>query len=314
MIKWILSEIRPESMKAKKTKEKQEPVERKIENLCPEPSGILLIIGGKENKGENEPENKKKPENFKRLEVLQTFKNLINKKDPMVEVVTTSSGEGKESFEDYKKVFAELGINSVGHIHHILRQEVLDDPLTERLKSADAVFFSGGDQLKLTSIYGGTAFLQVLKERYITDKIIIAGTSAGAMAMSTPMIYAGNDEVQELGGEIKITTGLEFLKDVCIDTHFVHRGRFVRMSQVVATNPTCVGIGIEEDTAIIVSNGLDVEVVGTGLVIVLEGLAVSEVNIEDFTKSKPVTIKNLTMHLLSSGNKYRIQQTNPPHK
>jgi cyanophycinase len=272
------------------------------------------VIGGKENKGEDGPLNKKKPEDFERLQVLETFKKLIHKKDPHVEVITTSTSEGEESFKDYKKVFAEIGLKNVGHIHHNLRQEVVDNPLSERIMAADAFFFAGGNQLKYTSIYGGTEFLLRLKERYIHDKIVIAGTSAGAMAMSTPMIYAGNDEVQELGGEIKVTTGLEFLRDVCIDTHFVHRGRFVRMAQVIATNPTCIGIGVEEDTAIIVRNGVEVEVVGTGLVIIIEGFSVSESSIDTFTEAKPVTIRNLTMHLLSSGDKYRIEQINPPHK
>jgi cyanophycinase len=286
-----------------------------VVNNCPVPTSVLLVIGGKVNKGENEPENKKKPGDFERLQVLETFKKLIAKKDPLVEVITTSSGEAAETFKEYQKVFAELGINNVGHIHHNQRQEALDDSqVIERIKAADAFFFTGGDQLKYTSIYGGTEFLLRLKERYIHEKIVIAGTSAGAMALSTPMIYAGNDEVQELGGAIKVTTGLEFLKDVCIDTHFVHRGRFVRMAQVIATNPSCIGIGVEEDTAIVVRNGLDVEVVGTGLVIIMEGFSVTEADMSDFTEDRPVTIRNISMHLLSSGDTYKIRQINPPHK
>src|SRR5215208_3374581 len=146
---------------------------------------------------------------------------------------------------------------------------------------------------------GGTEFLTELKQRYFSHPIVIAGTSAGAMALSTPMIYAGNEEVQEIAGKIKVTLGLEFLKDVCIDTHFVHRGRFVRMAQVVVTNPTCIGIGIEADTAIIVRNGLEVQVVGTGLVIVIEGFHIAETNIDDFTSKKPVTIRDLRVHMLS---------------
>ncbi|MBD0297984.1 MAG: cyanophycinase, partial [Flavisolibacter sp.] len=133
------------------------------------------------------------------------------------------------------------------------------------------------------------------------------------MVLSTPMIYAGNDEVQELAGMIKVTTGLEFLKDVCIDTHFVHRGRLIRMAQVVVTNPTCIGLGIEEDTAVIVRNGLDVEVIGTGTVIILEGYDISTANIDDFARKKPVTIRDLKLHILSSGDTYTIEQRNPPH-
>jgi cyanophycinase len=281
---------------------------------CPVPIGRLLIIGGAENKGEEEAKKKQTPSDFERLQVLSTFIKLTEKEDPIVEVVTSASSEGAESFEDYKKAFEELKITKVGHIHHNDRKELLEDEtLNERLEHLDAIFFAGGDQLKYTSIYGGTRFLTELKKRYIYNPIVVAGTSAGAMAMSTPMIYAGNDEVQELGGMIKVTTGLEFLKDVCIDTHFVLRGRFVRMAQVVVTNPSCIGIGIEEDTAIMVKNGLDATVVGTGTIIVIEGFEITETNIQDFTSEKPVTMRNLKVHILSDGDTYRIPQTNPPH-
>lgn len=284
------------------------------ENHCPVPTGTLVIIGGKENKGEEGPGNKQKPGDFIKLQVLEAFKACVHKKDPVVEVVTTASSEGPASFQDYKKVFEKIGITSVGHLHHNNRKEVLDDPLEDRINNADAFFFSGGDQLKLTSFYGGTYFLTRLKERYINNGLVISGTSAGAMALSTPMIYAGSEEVQEIGGDIKVTTGLEFVRDVCIDTHFVHRGRFVRMAQVIVTNPTSIGIGIEEDTAIIVRNGLEAEVIGTGMVIVIEGFEMESNNIEEWATDRPMKARNLKMHLLADGDKYQIPQMNPPHK
>jgi cyanophycinase len=133
------------------------------------------------------------------------------------------------------------------------------------------------------------------------------------MAMSTPMIYAGNNEVAEIAGEIKVTTGLEFLKDVAIDTHFVHRGRFIRLAQVIATNPTCIGIGIEEDTAIIMRNGVEAEVIGSGTIIIFEGFQISETNIADFGKKEQITIRNLRVHILSKNDTYHIEHLNPPH-
>jgi cyanophycinase len=299
---------------AKGTRKKTPPRKKDKENHCPTPTGILLVIGGKENQGEAAPENKEKPSDFIRLQILQRFRELLAKKDPIVEVVTTASGDGEESFEDYKKVFEEVGINRVGHFHHTSRAELADEALLDRVREADAFFFSGGDQLKLTTIYGGTPLLTLLKERYINEGVVIAGTSAGAMALSTPMIYAGNEEVQELGGNIKVTTGLEFMKDVCIDTHFVHRGRFIRMAQVIATNPSCIGIGIEEDTAILVRNGEEAEVLGTGLVLITEGFDLEGVNVEDFTSDRPVTARNLKVHLLADGDRYHIPMVNPPHK
>jgi len=299
-------------MKSKRTK--KDEVKTKTENHSPVPAGTLVVIGGKENKGEDSPKNKKKPSDFIKLEVLDKFKEAIHKREPFVEVITTASNEAAASFEDYKKVFEKIGITHVGHIHHETREEILTDPMLDRIKKADAFFFAGGNQLKLTGIYGGSEFLTQIKYRYISDPIVIGGTSAGAMALSTPMIYAGNEEVQELGGEIKVTTGLEFLKDVCIDTHFVNRGRFVRLAQVVITNPTCVGIGIEEDTAIIVKNGLEAEVTGTGLVIIIEGFHIKATNIHEFAEDKPVTARDLRIHLLSDRDKYEIPQYNPPHK
>lgn len=289
-------------------------MEEQHSNSCPVPAGTLLLIGGAENKGEEDARKKQTPSDFERLEILKTFIRLTGKKEPVVEVITSASEEGKESFDDYKKAFKEMKLHSPGHLHHTRRKEVIEDEAgMERIKKADGIYFAGGDQLKYTSLYGGTLFLTLLKNRYIHEKVVVAGTSAGAMALSTPMIYAGNSEVQELGGMIKVTTGLEFLKDVCIDTHFVHRGRLIRMAQVVVTNPTCIGLGIEEDTAVIVRNGLEAEVIGTGTIIVLEGFDLSHANIEDFTREKPVSIRDLKMHILSGGDTYRILQKNPPH-
>jgi cyanophycinase len=284
-------------------------------NTIPAPTGILVVIGGAENKGEEDLEKKQAPDNFVGLEILRTFKELTGKEDPVVEVLTSASGSGDELFEDYNKVFKELGVTKIQHVHHKTRKEVLEDTelIIERINAADCVFISGGDQLLLTSLYGGTLILKRIKERYISERLVIGGTSAGAMAMSTPMIYAGSNEVQELAGEIKITTGLEFLKDVCIDTHFVHRGRFIRLAQVIATNPTSIGIGIEEDTALIVRNGTEVEIIGSGTVIIFEGYGITDTNVNLFGSKNPISIRNLKVHILSKGDNYLFEHLNPPH-
>jgi len=282
-------------------------------STCPVPSGILVIIGGKENKGGQQVENRETPEGFHPLQIHKHFLDLVQKDDPLIEIITTASGDGDESFEDYKKVFEEMGVKRIGHIRHETRKQVLEEDVSSRVKEANAFFFTGGDQLLLTSIYGGTAFLTELKKRYISERIVIAGTSAGAMALSTPMIYAGNAEVQLLTGQIKVTTGLEFLKDVCIDTHFVHRGRFIRLAQVIATNATCIGLGIEEDTAVIVTNGVDAKVIGSGTVIVMDGFNITDSNVRDFTEKRPVTIRDLRVDILADQQTFTIPQTNPPH-
>ncbi len=248
------------------------------------------------------------------LEVLRVVADLIKKENPVIEIITTASGQPKESFSDYKKVFSDLKVSHVNHVHHDSRGDVLRDrDLLKRVQKADAFFFTGGDQLRLTSVYGGTEFLYQLKHRYVREKIVIAGTSAGAMALSTPMIYAGNNEHQQITGEIKVTTGLEFLKDVCVDTHFTDRNRFIRMSQVVVSNPTCIGMGISEDTCLIIREGRLAEVSGSGIVIVIEGFDVTGSNILDFSDKVPFAAQNLKMHMLTRGDKYQIPQNNPPH-
>jgi cyanophycinase len=272
----------------------------------PIPNGILLVVGGHEDKT-GTPEKKVQSDNYAPLEILEAFRDLTSKQNCVIEIVTTASAVGDESFNDYKKAFEQLNVLQVGHIHHQIREDVLvDENIIDRINAADAIFFSGGDQLKLTSIYGGTQFLSRLKERYTYEKLVLGGTSAGAMAFSTPMIIAGNKEVQQIAGEIKVTTGLEFLKDVCIDTHFVDRGRFVRMAQVIATNPTCVGIGIEEDTALIVRDGCEAEIIGSGTIIVIDGYNITNSNVIDHGTNTNISIDGLGVKILSKGDKYKI--------
>jgi cyanophycinase len=287
-------------------------MEGQIENSCPVPQGILLVIGGKEEK-EDQKDDKRAPETYVSEEILKTFVFLIGKPDATIEIITTGSSDPDEYFSGYQQTFSKMGEFHPIHLHHRTRKEALNDDLQTRIDQADGLFFSGGDQLKLTSIYGGTPFLVALKNKYIQKHFVIAGTSAGAMALSSPMIYAGNDEVQQIAGEVKVTLGLEFLKDVCIDTHFVKRSRFVRLAQVIATNPTCIGFGLEENTAMIVRKGQDMEVIGSGVVTVMEGFNLENVEITSFRKNMHVSLRNLNVHLLGRGDKYTITQVNPPH-
>ena len=280
------------------------------ENHCPVPKGILVVIGGAENKG-GENDEKNRPGEIK-LEVLENFMRLMKAQKPHVEVITTGGVKDPDgSFREYQKVFNDLGAGVVNHIHHVNRKDVDDVGRAKRLETCDGIFVAGGDQLRITSIYGGTHFLTQLKQRYIHDPIVIGGTSAGAMALSTPMIYAGVGSDQMISGKVSVTTGLEFIRDVCIDTHFVDRGRFVRMAQVIATNPTCIGVGIEEDTCLIIRDGMEAEVIGSGVVIILNGQSLQSSNME---KDELITMRGLQVDILAKGEKYSIPQINPPHQ
>jgi len=283
-------------------------------NPCPIPSGALLIIGGAEDREESlkEDDDGKKE---KHLEVLEQFLKLTTASEPLIEIVTTASSEDPgETYLKYKKSFESICNCIVSHIHHDCREQVSLEHIRQRLKEAHGVFFSGGDQLKITSVYGGTEFLSIIKQRYIYEQLLIAGTSAGAMAMSTPMIYAGVGRDEMIAGNVKVTMGLEFLKDVCVDTHFVDRGRFVRMAQVIATNPSSIGVGIEENTAVIVRNGVEAEVIGNGVVIIIDARNSHGSNVVNFNDENLLSIRGLQVHILSRGEKYTIPQTNEPHK
>src|SRR5688572_28526416 len=167
---------------------------------------------------------------------------------------------------------------------------------------------SGGNQLRLSSIFGGTEFLEILRKRFEEEHFVIAGTSAGAMAMSNTMIYGGNAAMAHLKGEVKITTGLEFMDDVIFDSHFEKRGRFGRLAQAIATNPACVGIGLGEDTGMLITGGNKMEAVGSGLVIIIDGHAIRHNNIADIPEGNPISIENLMVHFCEKGNGYMLKE------
>lgn len=283
-----------------------------LKDDCPIPNGTLLIIGGAEGKEKLDTEDRQQNLN---MQILESLVSLTGVDSPVIEVITTAgSADPDGTYVEYRNSFMDCGAVSVGHIHHEVRSDVIFEDVQERLQLANALFFAGGDQLKLTSVYGGTEMMKFIKNRYIDDKLVVGGTSAGAMALSTPMIYGGVGKDEMIAGNVKVTTGLEFLRDVCVDTHFVDRGRFVRIAQVLAENPASIGIGIEEDTAIIVREGTHVEVIGNGVVIIIDASASNGTNITRFDGKTPITIRNLKVDILSAGETYQIKEHNPPHK
>ncbi|HLG40955.1 MAG TPA: cyanophycinase, partial [Chitinophagaceae bacterium] len=151
-------------------------------------------------------------------------------------------------------------------------------------------------------------FLTILKRRYKEENFVIAGTSAGAMAMSNTMIYEGNATRAHLKGEVKITTGLGFITTVIIDSHFEKRGRFGRLAQAVATNPSCIGIGLGEDTAILLTEGNKLEAFGSGLVIIIDGHEILHSNIADIPDGNPISLENMKVHFCEKENGYLIKE------
>ena len=167
--------------------------------------------------------------------------------------------------------------------------------------------FSGGDQARLTSILGGSALCRILKERYLDDPFVIAGTSAGAAAMSASMMNGGSTEQAYLKGAIQLTPGFGFISDVIMDTHFDARGRFARLAQALAENPGIVAIGLSEDTGIIVEKGKILKAVGASVVTIIEGREILHNNIADIREGAPLSVGKLGVYLLSHSDRFDLQ-------
>jgi cyanophycinase len=274
------------------------------------PKGKLISVGGSEDKGtEFDPNFIQKAQlNFFEFGILKRILSEMKGVDSQVEVITTASQIPEEVGENYVQAFGKLGCKNVGVIHIKKREDALTPEYIERIKKADGVMFTGGNQMRLSMIFGGTEFLKILISRYQNENFVIAGTSAGAMAMSNTMIYQGSSTGALLKGEVKITTGLALIKDVIIDSHFVTRGRFGRLAQAVAGNPGCIGIGLGEDTGVLIKEGNKMEAIGSGLVLIFDGHNIRYCNIADIEEGQPISIENLVVHVMAKGNLYYLNE------
>jgi cyanophycinase len=273
------------------------------------PKGKLIAIGGNEDKGtESEPNFQQKNNlNFFELQILtRIVHETRGQKNAHIEVITSASSIPVEVGENYVQAFTKIGCTNI-HVMHIRnREDTLNKDYIDRIKRCDGVMMTGGNQLRLSTIFGGTEFLNILHRRYYEEDFVVAGTSAGAMAMSNTMIYQGNSAGALIKGEVKITTGLAFIKNVIIDTHFDKRGRFGRLAQSVASNPSCIGIGLGEDTGVIIKDDNNLEAIGSGLIIIVDGHGIRYSNIADLSEGSPISIQNLMVHIMTKGNMYKL--------
>lgn len=274
------------------------------------PKGKLIAIGGAEDKGSDLEKGAifRNNLNFFELGILRRIVEEAGGSDANIEVVTTASTIPYEVGENYLDAFGKIGCTNV-HIIHIRNREDAQKPeYIERIKQCNCVMFSGGNQLRLTTIFGGTRFLDIIQERYLKENFVIAGTSAGAMAMSSTMIYEGNATRAHLKGEVKITTGLGFMDGVIFDSHFEKRGRFARLAQAVSANPSCIGIGLGEDTGMLITQGNNMEAIGSGPVIIVDGHDVKHSNLADIPEGNPLSIENLHVHFCAKGNGFKVKE------
>ena len=274
------------------------------------PKEKLIAIGGAEDKGTDLEKGQihRNNLNFFELAILKRIVDEAGGPNARIEIITTASTIPFEIGNNYMDAFGKIGCMNIEVMHIRTRQDAVNDEYLERIRHCDAVMFTGGNQLRLSATFGGTEFLRILMDRYRNEEFLVAGTSAGAMAMSNTMIYEGNSTRAHLKGEVKITTGLGFVDGVIIDSHFEKRGRFGRLTQAVATNPSCIGIGLGEDTGILVTGGNQFEAIGSGLVVIIDGHDIRHSNIADIPEGNPISIENIVAHFCEKGNGYLIRE------
>lgn len=274
-------------------------------NLSKTPKGTLILIGGAEDKGSIEkPDISHKNIFYEPAEIL---KQLLPPKRSRktVEIITTASGEPDSISRRYKEAFHSLGFKRVGFINMGNNYDAKNPIFIERIQKAHAVLFSGGDQFRLSTILGNTDVLLATLNRYISDEdFIVAGTSAGATAAGALMMYEGENNEAILKGTVKISSGLGFITGCIIDTHFTKRGRFGRLAQAVVMNPTCVGIGLGEDTALVVRQGRIAQCIGSGMVTIIDGQMVGHTNMAYAEDGEPVSIEKLLVHIIVKGSSF----------
>jgi len=274
------------------------------------PKGKIIAIGGAEDKGTN-PENgeiQRTNLNFFELGILRRIVEEAGGTDSRIEVITTASIIPFEVGNNYLNSFGKIGCTNIGLMHIRTREDVTNEDYMKRIDKCDCIMFSGGNQMRLTAVFGGTPFLKTIIRRYQKEKFVVAGTSAGAMAMSRTMIYEGSSSRAHLKGEVKTTTGLGFMDNVIFDSHFEKRGRFGRLAQVVAANPSCIGVGLGEDTGMLITLGNRMEAIGSGLVIIIDGHEISHTNIADIPAGNPMSVENLKVHFCAKGNGYLVKE------
>lgn len=254
--------------------------------------GNLIIIGGAEDKKGDK-------------EILKSVANFINKDKDILLIATIATEYPEKSYNNYHKVFSGLGIKNIEKLDISNREDACNKDNIELIKKCNLLFFTGGDQLRITSILGGTPVYDALK--YIcSEGKVIAGTSAGASVMSHTMIVQGEDEESPRKCTLKMSPGLGLIDSVIIDQHFAQRGRIGRLLTAVAQNPEVLGIGIDEDTAIVVSDKGIAEVIGSGAVYFLDGSSIVYSNVSEQYCDEVLSMFNVKLHVLKEGNKFNL--------
>jgi cyanophycinase len=262
--------------------------------MTPPTSGALIAIGGAEDRTAES-------------QILRRVLDFVTCDPFEVGVITTASRFPAEAHSAYLQAFEALGARAVHHLDVPDRAASRDKEKLVGLDSCDLIFIAGGDQLRLTNVLGGSPFLEAVREHHAAGAVV-AGTSAGAAALTATMIYDGAASNALRKGAVKMASGLAFARGIVIDSHFLERGRFTRLMEVGTTNPEYVGVGIGEDAAVVIHPGPVLEAVGPGLVIIVDSSQLRHTNVVDLEVGEPVAVEHVIMHALTSGYGYDVKR------
>lgn len=268
--------------------------------------GTLIPIGGNENKGINTNE-KFHTERIERG-ILSRVVVESGGVDSLIVVIPTASSIPAEVSQSYIDAFGKLGCRNVEVANIRKREDSEKLENIELVSKAQCVMFSGGNQSEIINKIKDTSVHKILMDRYQNSSLVIAGTSAGAMCMSEEMITGGRHKEAFMKGAVGMSKGMGFLPHIVIDSHFIRRGRFGRLAEAVAKFPSLIGIGLAEDTGLVIKECNTVEIVGTGMVIIFDPGEL-EHNTEKYVKDgELMSITNLKTHILAQGDIFNIEK------
>ena len=255
-------------------------------------SGNLIIIGGAEDKEGDK-------------EILKRVAKYIDPENEKLIIATIAKEYPEKSYQNYKNVFSDLGIKNIDKLDISTREDAFNMKNVELINNSNLLFFTGGDQLRITSMIGGSPVYAAVKE-LCDNGGLIAGTSAGASVMSDTMIVQGEDDESPHKCTLKMSPGLGLVNNIIIDQHFAQRGRIGRLLTAIAQNPEVLGIGIDEDTAIVVSDKGTAEVIGSGAVYFIDGSSIDYSNVSEQYSDEILSMFNVKLHVLKDGNRFNL--------
>ena len=267
--------------------------------------GTLIPIGGAEYKGEEDYGL-----DFVEDGILSRVVRECHCEDPRVVVIPTASSIPDTVGQNYVKAFDKLGVSHIDVLDIRKRKESSSADVLKAVQAADCVMFSGGDQSRITKLIGGSPLHKLLMQRFQEDEFVLAGTSAGAMSMSTEMIAGGSSTESMLKGAVVLGKGMGYIPQLIIDTHFIRRGRFGRLCEAVATFPHLMGVGLSEDTGLVIKGCNEFEVIGSGMAILFDPSHLTHNKHAVLKEGTPMSMSNLITHILARGDCFTMNNRN----